>query len=305
MEEMEKARQTTVLFAEVSGGAKPYESERDPALAQALAGCLDLLRKTVESHGGRVVKTIGERIMAAFATPDAAANAAATAQYAVDALPAIGDTKLGLRIGFHFGPVIQKDNDVFGDTVNLAARLTELAAGNQILTVQETAERLAPLCRNFMRRLYAINVKGKTDEVELCEFVWHQADDITVFETNRTKAKLAPVTLRLKHRDREIIRRRDNDSITIGRDAGCGLVVAEDMASRQHCTIERRQSNFVLTDRSANGTYVTREGDTEIRLRREALTLRNHGWISLGQPRAKANELVEYFCEENPDATAD
>ncbi|MBI3370154.1 MAG: adenylate/guanylate cyclase domain-containing protein [Betaproteobacteria bacterium] len=302
---MEQARQTTVLFADVSGVAKPYESERDPASAEAIAGCLELLRQTVESHGGRVVKTIGDKVMAAFATPDAAANAAASAQYAVDALHAAGDTKLGVRIGFHFGPVIQRDNDVFGDTVNLAARLTELAARNQIITVQETAERLAPLCRNFMRRLYAIHVKGKAEDVELCEFVWHQADDVTVFETNRTKAKLAPVTLRLKHRDREIIRRRENDSIIIGRDQGCGLVVAEDMASRQHCTIERRQNNFVLTDRSANGTFVTVEGDTEIRLRREGFTLRKHGWISFGQPRAQAKELVEYFCEENPETMAD
>ena len=126
-----------------------------------------------------------------------------------------------------------------------------------------------------------------------------------MFETDRTKAKLAPVTLRLKHHDREIIRRRDKDSIIIGRDQGCGLVVGEDMASRQHCSIARRQNNFVLTDQSANGTYVTVEGDTEIRLRREALTLRKHGWITFGQPRATAKDLVEYFCEENPEAPAD
>ena len=108
-----------------------------------------------------MVKTIGDRLMAAFPTPDAAANTAASMQYAIDALPMAGDTKLGVQIGFHYGPVIQRDNDVFGDTVNLAARLTEQAARTRSSPRRETAERLAPLCRNFMRRLYAIMSRAR------------------------------------------------------------------------------------------------------------------------------------------------
>src|SRR5438093_8543281 len=92
-------------------------------------------------------------------------------------------------------------------------------------------------------------------------------------------------------------RRRDNDSITIGRDQGCGLVVADQKASRQHCTIERRQDKWVLKDHSTNGTYVTAEGDSEMLLQREELTLRKHGWIAFGQPRSGTSEVVEYFCD--------
>ena len=68
------------------------------------------------------------------------------------------------------------------------------------------------------------------------------------------------------------------------------------MASRQHCTIERRNDKFVLADQSTNGTFVTTDGGTEILLQREEFTLDKHGWIAFGQPRAGAEEVVEYFC---------
>ena len=54
---------------------------------------------------------------------------------------------------------------------------------------------------------------------------------------------------------------------------------------------------FVLADHSANGTFVTVEGDPEVVLRRDEFTLRGHGWIAFGQSRADTAELVEFFCE--------
>jgi len=294
---MDQARQVTVLFADVSGSTKLYESEGDEVAMEAIARCLDQLRQTVESSGGRVVKTIGDEVLAVFPTPDAAAFAASNMQYAIDALPLVGATKLGVRIGFHCGPVIQSDNDIFGDTVNLAARLVEQAGRGQIITSRETSDRLGPVFRNFKRPLYAIHVKGKAEEVDLCELIWRQADDMTMSVSSRMNARPQPLILRLKYRDREIIRRRDNDSITMGRDLDCGLVVASNRASRRHCTIERRQDKFVLADQSTNGTYVTVEGGPEILLQREEFRLGKHGWIAFGEPRAEAEEVVEYFCD--------
>jgi len=294
---MDQARQVTVLFADVSGSTKLYESEGDEAAMEAIALCTDTLRQAVVSAGGRVVKIIGDEVMAVFPTPDAAANAASGMQYAIDALPAVGATKLGIRIGFHCGPVIQNDNDLFGDTVNLAARLVEQAARSQIIMARETADRLGPIFRSFKRPLYAIHVKGKSEEVELCELIWRHADDVTMSVSSRAPAKTEPLVLRLKYRGQEVVRRRDNDAITMGRDPACSLVVANSMASRKHCTIERRQDKFVLADQSTNGTYVTSDSGAEILLRREEYRLVRHGWISFGQKRAEAEEVVEYFCE--------
>jgi adenylate cyclase len=76
------------------------------------------------------------------------------------------------------------------------------------------------------------------------------------------------------------------------------VVVSDAKASRQHCLIERRQDHFVLKDHSSNGTFVSVEGEPkESILRREEFTLRGHGWIAFGQPRASAEEVLEYWCE--------
>jgi len=293
---MVQPRQITVLFADVCESTKLYESEGDIVAVQAIARCIEKMHRATESSGGRVVKTIGDEIMAVFSTPDAAGIAASDMQSAIDALAPVKETRLGIRIGFHHGPVIQQDNDIFGDTVNLAARLVEQAGRGQIITSRESADLLGPAFRSFKRPLYAIHVKGKVDEVELCELIWRHADDVTMFTAAHASVEPRPLELRLKYREQEIIRRRDKDTISIGRAPDCTIVIANNKASRMHCIIERRQDTFVLADRSTNGTYLTTEGANEILLRREEFRLGKHGWIAFGQPRAETDEIVEYFC---------
>jgi len=299
LENMDQAGQATVLFADISGSTKLYESEGDKVAMEAIAHCLVQLRQRVETAGGRVVKTIGDEIMAVFAGPDAAANAAGGMQAAIEALPAVGLTRLGVRIGFHCGPVIQSDNDVFGDTVNLAARLVEQAGRGQVLMSRETANQLGPVFRSFKRPLYAIHVKGKAEDVMLCELIWRHSDDMTMSVGGAAPAVQAPHAtslLRLKYGALEVTCGREQAAVTMGRGLDCSLVIATDRASRKHCTIEQRRDKFYLADQSTNGTYVSSDGGPEILLRREELRLGAHGWISLGQPCAEAAEAVEFFC---------
>jgi hypothetical protein len=255
------------------------------------------LREAVEAHGGRVVKTMGDAVMALFSTPNAAAAAAARMQTDVESLPAVGGRKLGLRIGFQSGPVIQRENDVFGDTVNLAYRLHEQAVKGQVLTSDDTVSLLAPVIRSATRRLYPVPVKGKAEEVELFELLWEQNPDITDVAQTVSLLRSPQARLRLVHRGQDIVRRRGSESIMLGRDQTCQLVIADHKASRQHCTIERRQDKFMLRDHSTNGTFVTVDGELEVVLQREEFQLRKHGWIAFGQSRADTLETVEYFCE--------
>lgn len=296
---MEPNRETTVLFANVIGGANVQVHAADPAAQEALANCLASVRQAAESSGGRVVKTLRDKVMVLVATPDAAADAAAAMHTAMEKLPPLSDGRLSLGVGFHHGPVIQQENDVFGGTVNLASRLAEQAASGHIITTEETGKRLCPLYRQWLRRLYSVSVKGVSGDVELCELLWRMDGTATALARDRRSGTPARLLLRLRYRGREFLRRREDDEITIGRDEGCALVVADQNASRQHCTIERRVDRFVLTDRSANGTYVTVAGEEEVALRREDLMLHKHGWIACGQPRAATAEAVEFHCEES------
>jgi adenylate cyclase len=296
-EDKEQSRETTVLFADVSGSTKLYESIGDAAAHAAIARCLAKLQEAAETSGGRVVKTIGDEVMVLFPRPDAAAMAAARMQAAMAEFPAVEGTKLGLRVGLNAGPVIQRDNDVFGDTVNLAARLVEQAGKGQIITSAETAAQLGPMFRSWLRQLYAIQVKGKSEEVVLTEIIWKFDQHTTKFAASAPPARLGRTVLRLRYLGRETVRRRETESVTLGRGEDCGLMIPGEHASRQHCTIERRPDKWVLRDHSSNGTWVTAEGEAEILLQREEYTLGKHGWIALGQARASAAETVEYFCE--------
>jgi adenylate cyclase len=293
---LELERQTTVLFADLLGGAELIAKAGDAAGVAALGACLKLLRKAAEGCGGRVVDRAADKLMVLVATADAAADAAAAMHTAMEAMPQSGEPKLALGIGFHYGPVIQKGDDVYGDTVNLAAKLVEQAASGQIITTRETAAHLSPLYRAWMRKLYAIDIKGRSEQVSLCELVWRADDNATLFAKKRTE-RVATTVLTLAYRDKKIVRRRDRDSVTIGRDDNCGIQIADEQASRLHCTIERRQDKWVLIDHSTNGTYVSMGGSQDVLLQREEMTLTGSGRIACGQPSVSTKEIVAFTVE--------
>ena len=162
-------RKTTVLFADLIGSANLYARAGDAAAQEAIARCVGKLRQAAASCGGRVVKAAGDKMMVLVATADAAADTAVAMHTAVDEFPAVANTRLSLGVGFHYGPVIQQAEEIFGDTVTLASRLVEQAANGQIIITEETLTLLGPLYRAYARRLYAIKIKGRSEEVALCE----------------------------------------------------------------------------------------------------------------------------------------
>jgi len=283
----------TVLFADVSGSSQLYESAGDEVAAKAIAQCMRAVREVTEAAGGELIKEIGDEAMTLFADPDSAANAATRMHLAVEALPPVGATTLALRIGFHTGPVMRRDDDLFGDTVNLASRIAGQASRGQVLMSEQTAALLAPVLRGMTRALYSVEVKGKTESVALCELVWRQSPDVT--DMAGSAAQVSIGRLWLKHRGAEVT--GWDATVRIGRDKECHVVVTSDNASRQHCTIERRRDKFVLRDHSTNGTYVAVDGEAEMALHREDYILRGHGWIACGEPRAQTAEAIEYYCE--------
>lgn len=295
---MDQEIETAVLFVDVSGSTRLYETAGDAAALAAIEGCIAIFREKTADEEGRVIKTIGDEVMAQFPSANAAANAAIEMQLAVENLPPVAGTKLGIRIGFQFGPVVERDGDVFGDTVNLAARLAGLAARGQIMTSLDTVKQMSVALKSACRPLHAIPVKGKADEVPLCELMWQQSDDVTTMAAPRTVTQQNS-TLRLTYHALEVVLNAENYSLSLGRDASCGLVLLDRMASRTHGKIERRANKFVLVDHSANGTYVQADGGSQTALRREEFVLYGRGIITFGQPRETTDEVVEYVVEKN------
>ena len=294
----EQASEAAVLFADVSGSTKLYETAGNAIAHAAVESCVNIMKQKTQGAKGRVIKTIGDEVMSAFANADQAADAAIEMQTAISELPPVGKTTLGIRIGFNFGPVVERDGDVFGDAVNLAARLAAVATKGQIITARETVMMMSPMLKANTRAITTIQVKGKAQEIQVYELMWQQSEDMTTLASHKSVFKPKNTTLRLKVQGAaDVVLSAERPSLALGRDQQADLVVKERMASRAHGKIERRLDKFILTDHSANGTFVTIEGDKEIILRREEFTLRGHGWIAFGQSRTGATDVIEFFCE--------
>ena len=293
----EKASEAAVLFADVSGSTKLYESEGDAVAHAAIEKCIAIMRDKTNAAKGRVIKTIGDEVMAAFPTADAAADAAIEMQTAIVEIPMVGKTKIGIRIGFNFGPVVEREGDVFGDAVNLAARLSHVATKDQIITARDTVMLMSPMLKSATRAITTIQAKAQAQEIQVYELIWQQNEDMTTLASHKSVYKPKNAKLRIKAQGNEVILSAERPALALGRDASADLVIRERMASRAHGKIERRLDKFILTDHSANGTFITIEGDKEIILRREEFTLRGHGWIAFGQTRASSTDVIEFFCE--------
>lgn len=294
-----------VLFADVAGSTALYEVLGDDRAFALVERCLALMSACTTDARGRVVKTIGDAVMAVFPDADAAADAAAEMQRRVDALgPTVG-VRLGLRIGFRQGAVVERDEDVFGDTVNLASRLCDLASKGQVITDSETAARLSAAHGAQLRQLFSIPVKGKAQEVELVELNWQaSADEKTTIFVSRTKPGARQALLALELDGVRIEMGPQRRKVTFGRDLETDFPVRNPLVSRAHAMIERRREHFVLVDHSANGSFVSFEGRPEIQVHHEELTLVGHGCIAFGQPRAEAAQVVNFRCFDAPAPAA-
>jgi adenylate cyclase len=288
-----------IVFADISGSTRLYETLGDPIARELVSQCLDLMTEQVNRHNGAVIKTIGDEIMCTFATAEQAVEACMAVQEAVaEDLPQRNKhtpPDFSIRIGMHFGSCILEGGDVFGDAVNVAARMAGIAKGGQIITTQDTAAALSPAVRSSTRHLDRIPIKGKAEDVDIFEVIW-QADDVTRMATgllSHGANRLA--SLRLRYHAEVMDLDQDMNVVILGRGQKADMVVNDSMASREHARIECRRGKFILTDMSTNGTYVeTQEGPSY--LRREDIVLTGQGKIALGRDLGEATEYVVFDC---------
>jgi adenylate cyclase len=282
-----------VLFADIAGSTRLYDALGDTQAKLMIDEALGAMHAVTGRHRGRVVKTIGDELMCTFPDAERGFLAATDMQTAVHALAITKGVKRMIRVGFHAGPVIEEQGDVFGDTVNVAARMAGLAKGMQIMTTRATVDMLPEALRASTRPIAALAVKGKADELAVCEVLWQESDDLTM--AAGAQHAVAAAELLVRHGAKEIVLGSERTALLLGRDPACDLVLADPKASRQHARIEKRRDKFFLTDQSSNGTYLTFEGEPEISLRREEVMLRRSGRIVFGHSATEPSpDAVEF-----------
>ena len=299
-----KNQPLAIMFADIAGSSGLYQNYGDEQALEAIDGCLAALRAAGDVYGGRVVKTIGDELMAVFPSADAAFCAAFEMQWRVADLPACGADKLAVRIGFHYGQALQQDGDVFGDSVNIAARLVQLAKPGQILTSGRTMAEVDRVHAAHARKLNTFKLRGMEHEETLYEGLWQDNDNITAFISGVLPQSAGSGRLILRYGDVATGVGADCHDLTLGRDAGCDVVVTSRRASRMHARIERRRDKFILIDQSSNGTFITDQNGHETVLRLEEMALRGRGFVSFGEPVvAGSAELLEFVCETAAEAS--
>ena len=275
-----------IVFADICGSTALYDNLGDAMARRLIASCLACMNAVVVAYHGVVVKTIGDEIMCSFPNAETGLLAAFAMQTAVKNEHFEGNHKMTIRIGCHFGSVIREANDIYGDSVNIAARVAAMARANQIMTTQAVVNFLPQALRDRAHRIMAAEFKGKQIEYDIFLVAWEALEnERTIVQCKAQTSAPNPATeLTLYYGGKFIMLNKDHKQLFFGRGDSCDVVIPSTYASRQHAGVEMRFGKCFIVDQSANGTYVRSDEGDVTHITRQEMVLRGSGHISLGQP---------------------
>jgi adenylate cyclase len=286
-----------VLFADICGSTALYEKLGDDLARKIISHCIATMTSKISAFQGKLVKTIGDEVMATFPSAEAAFHAACAIQLAVKNDQPMNNIPLQVRIGFNFGEVIRESDDVFGNTVNVAARVAAITRATQIMATQAVFTALPADLRSRMRQILRAEFKGKQDFQEIYQVICEQEDTLST-RFGMPAYRKPPDNdeeMLLQYRGRSFRINDEHRSAVLGRDETCDLVVQSDLVSRLHINIEFRFGKFIVADQSTNGTYIRFSDGSVVHITREEISLKGSGSISLGQSFAEhPAEVVEF-----------
>jgi class 3 adenylate cyclase len=286
-----------ILFADIAKSTRIYEILGDKKAQDLISRCISVFTKATLKNQGTIIKTIGDEIMCTFPGANEAVNAAIEMNEAIEGITIDDDPDFvppNIYVGIHYGPVIREAGDVFGDAVNVAARMRALAKQRQIFTSEETVAALTGELKDAARLVDSTTIKGKSGKIDIYEVVWEK-QDVTVMMDDSFELMLLRSRIELRHADLVIEVDEARPVVSLGRQLHNDIVVNDGRASRSHARVEYRRGKFVLVDLSANGTYVIIEGKQSIRVNRDETPLVGKGLIGLGKEvKSDSPEAVHF-----------
>jgi class 3 adenylate cyclase len=302
---MSQHQSITILFADVSGSTKLFEMRGDVEARRIIANVLEALVEVTVSNGGRLIKTIGDEIMCTFPGALQGLLAATDMQRRVKNDAVFVSDNIGIRIGLHHGDALIEADDVFGDAVNVAARMAAIARRDQIVTTAVSAQGITSAGALNLRSLGTARVAGKLKPIEIVDVLWQEDLTNVTMVQNVIGGGADPTRMRLVLRFQSRVFEIDELSqpFTIGRDPGNTLTVDAEWISRNHAMIEWKRGRFMLIDRSTNGTWVRIDNEEAQVVHRDEFHLRKSGSVSFGQAHSEDASRDLYFgCEHGAPA---
>jgi adenylate cyclase len=279
---MAHEEQLVTLFADISGSSQLYDSLGDTRASEIVEQCVAIMTDATLRHGGTLLRTIGDEVMTTFPEVEAAADAACAMQDNITDKEFGAGRPIAIRVGFHFGSLLLKDGDLYGDAVNLARHVTNQAKPGQILTTNATVSQLPETARALYRQIDLAQVKGKREEVAIYELVW-QAEFATAMSVSWTAQHSEHARLALIAGGRRVELGEDRTSVSIGRSEGNDLILPFPTVSRLHARVGYNKGRFHLADLSINGTYFLSDDGSSGYLHRDTRELTGSGTLGLGE----------------------
>ncbi len=280
-----RGKKRTILFADVSGSSALYKSEGNVKAKTTIDQIIKIMMFNTRKFEGRVIKTIGDEIMACFDNSEKACQAAMAIQQEVES--AANELQLGVRIGIGFGKTLEEGTDLFGEAVNDAAFVTGIAKSSQILLTDSVIEHLPESLRNCTQEFDQVAIKGANDHSTIHRLFWKTPSagfsETQVFSSKEVTSHLDDSSIFLFLDNQRFRISAKETPFVIGRNkTQVSLFIDSELVSREHCQIVFRRGKFVLVDHSTNGTFIKPDEAQELYLRREELPLLGCGTISLG-----------------------
>lgn len=300
----------TMVFADLAGSTSAFEALGNAQVADVMTKVTQWIDRVVSAHGGHTVKFLGDGVLAQFEDSANAVEAAVFLQQNhTERLRRWPESlRMGLQIGMATGPVVEMGGDAFGDAVNLAARLSDMAGEHEIWASESVIAAMrgesgtaGPDTQDLLngasvrgvryRSLGMVPVRGLSQPHSVYQIEW--SEDVT------TDLMTVQAALQSGGQDRDGDVRTEialawlghsktfvlsGGTLTVGRVPDCGFVVSDQRVSRVHARIEQVSNSVVVTDMSSFGTWIrfTENPGTDIALRRNECVLYGTGEISLG-----------------------
>lgn len=296
----------TVVFTDLFGSTGAFEALGNVRATKAVTQITGYIGRIVAAHHGRVVKSLGDGVLALFENNSAAIDTVVEIQRMhqkfMQQLPA--SRRMPIRIGVASGDLEIVSGDCYGDAVNVAARLCDLSGPDQIwvnsasLTGADEADGVR------FRILGPISIRGRAEPCTVYQVEWQ--DDISS-DLMTMQAELDPQIdtgkkdvlggqIELICLDHKKTFRSFELPINIGRTRESEFAINDPRVSRTHARVEWRNGSVMLVDVSSYGSWVRFSGGgSDLLLRRKECALHGHGEIALGSSFADLSAPTVQF----------
>lgn len=286
--------QTTVVFTDLHGSTAVFEALGNAQATDLVTQITTWIGQQCERHGGRVVKTLGDGVLAMFSDGQAAVRAVSDLQrqHSKRILRSPLHLRMPMRIGVASGEVELVGGDCYGDAVNVASRLCDLCGPNQIWTNAAALDCVQEEDGITFRVLGPISIRGRAEPCTVYQIEWRE-EETSDFLTMQGQLDIAYTKGGVDALGREIELSCDGVTkrfksfdlpVHIGRVRDVQFLVNDPRVSRTHVRLDWRNGSVVLTDVSSYGTWIRfeRANGADVLLRREECVLHGKGQLALG-----------------------